>query len=156
MTRRVEPVSRGAAGPISLLHRVCFPDDPWDISAIEQIMRIPGAFGRIAWVKDHLAGFALAVALGEEVEILSLGVTRNHRRTGVGSALLDSICFESRLRGAERVLLEVAANNNAARSLYAANGFTVAGYRRDYYRQERGLVDALILRRALVTGLPPT
>ena len=30
MTSRIEPLPRGAAGPISLLHRACFPEDPWE------------------------------------------------------------------------------------------------------------------------------
>jgi [ribosomal protein S18]-alanine N-acetyltransferase len=156
MTRHIEWVSRVAAGPLSLLHRVCFPEDPWDIPAIASIMGIPGFFGQIAWENEAPAGFALALDLGNECEIVSLGVTPDQRRAGIGMALLESVCIAARRRRAESVALEVAADNAAARALYARKGFIVVGRRRNYYCQRGRLVDALILRRAVVTGLPAT
>jgi ribosomal-protein-alanine N-acetyltransferase len=154
MTSRIEPLPHGAAGAISLLHRVCFPEDPWDARAIEQIMGIPGFFGRVGWTKTVPVAFALTLALGDEAEIVSLGVLPDHRRCGIGSAILDSVCGEARLRGAERVLLEMASDNEAARALYAGRGFTVVGRRRNYYRQAERLVDALILRVQLPAASP--
>src|ERR1700739_1616377 len=121
MTSRIEPLPRGAAGPISLLHRACFPEEPWDAGAIEQIMDIPGFFGRVGWAETAPVGFALALA--EEAEIVSLGVLPDHRRCGIGSAILDAVCGEARLRGAERVVLETASDNEAAGDLYAGGGF---------------------------------
>jgi len=155
MTSRIEPLPRGAVGPISLLHRACFPDDPWDAGAIEQIMGIPGFFGRVGWAKTAPVGFALALALGEEAEIVSLGVLPEHRRRGIGSALLDAICGEARSRGAARVVLEMASDNEAASALYARRGFRVVGLRRNYYRRTERLVDALILQVQLPTALLP-
>ena len=155
MTSRIEPLPRSAVGPISLLHRACFPDDPWDAGAIEQIMGIPGFFGRVGWAKTAPVGFALALALGEEAEIVSLGVLPEHRRRGIGSALLDAICGEARSRGAERVVLEMASDNEAASALYAGRGFRVVGLRRNYYRRTERLVDALILQVQLPTALLP-
>jgi ribosomal-protein-alanine N-acetyltransferase len=154
MTSRIEPLPRGAAGPISLLHRACFPEDPWEAGAIEQIMGIPGFFGRVGWVKTAPVGFALALALGEEAEIVSLGVLPDHRRCGIGSAILDAVCGEARLRGAERVVLEVASDNEAAHALYAGRGFTVVGRRRNYYRRAERSMDAIILRVQLPTASP--
>jgi [ribosomal protein S18]-alanine N-acetyltransferase len=146
MSRRVGPLFRGAASPISLLHRACFPEDPWDAEAIEQIMSIPGFFGRIGWANKAPVGFALALALGEEAEIVSLGVLRDYRRCGIGLAILDAVCGQAWLRGADRVVLEVALDNAAAHALYAGRGFTVVGRRRNYYRRAERRVDALILR----------
>jgi ribosomal-protein-alanine N-acetyltransferase len=119
-------------------------------------MGIAGFFGQIAWGKEAPAGFALALDLGGECEILSLGVVPDRRRAGIGIALLDSICVVAGLRRAECVKLEVAVDNAAACALYAKGGFTVVGRRRNYYCQRGRLVDALILRRALVTALPAT
>jgi ribosomal-protein-alanine N-acetyltransferase len=152
MTSRIEPLLRGTASPISLLHHACFPEDPWDAGTIEQIMAIPGFFGLIGWAKTTPVGFALALALGEEAEIVSLGVLPDHRRCGIGSAILDTVCCNARLRGAERMVLEVALDNVAARALYGGRGFTVVGCRRNYYRRAERSVDALILRARLPTA----
>jgi [ribosomal protein S18]-alanine N-acetyltransferase len=151
MTCRFEPITRTAASQLSALHGVCFPEDPWDVTAIVEIMNVQGFFGQMAWKKKILAGFALALDLGNECEILSLGVVPEQRRFGTGGALLYSICLLARQRGAERVTLEVAEDNAAARALYAKRGFILIGRRRNYYCQTRGAVDALILSRPLLT-----
>ena len=140
-----------AAGAVSALHRACFPDDPWDVGAIEQVMIIPGFFGRVGWVESNPIGFALALALGEEAEILALGVISRYRRAGAGTALLEEICSEAERRGADRICLEVSEDNKAARALYAAHGFTEVGRRRNYYLRAGCFVDALILRAPIVT-----
>ena len=110
---------------------------------------MPGFFGQIAWGKQTRSGFALALDLGDECEILSLGVVPEQRRAGIGTALLNSICCAAQLRAAACVALEVAEDNVAARTLYAKQGFIVVGRRRNYYCQAGRVVDALILRRSL-------
>jgi [ribosomal protein S18]-alanine N-acetyltransferase len=151
MTCRLEPIFSTAASQLSALHGVCFPEDPWDVTAIVKIMNIQGFFGQMAWGKKILAGFALALDLGNECEILSLCVVPEQRRSGTGGALLYSICLLARQRGAERITLEVAEDNAAARALYAKRGFIIVGRRRNYYCEARGAVDALILSRPLLT-----
>jgi ribosomal-protein-alanine N-acetyltransferase len=153
VTRRLASVCGEAAGalavPLSMLHRACFPEEPWDHREMVQIIAMAGFFGRIAWEDDETAGLALALDLGGECEILALGVVPGRRRAGTGSALLASICEEAGRRGGHSVFLEVAADNAAARALYAAGGFFQIGRRRDYYRLAAGPVDALVLRRAI-------
>ncbi|HZT87059.1 MAG TPA: GNAT family N-acetyltransferase [Stellaceae bacterium] len=135
-----------AAGPLAILHRAAFPEDPWDRKALEIILRIPGAFGFIGWSEEGPAGFALAQDLGGECEILSLGVLPNRRRRGVGVRLLAAVLNEARRRGHASAVLEVAADNAAAYSLYLRTGFVEVGRRRDYYRRRGGSIDALIMR----------
>ena len=149
MSRRFELLSKVMAGPVSMLHCACFPEDPWNSLAIAEIMNVAGFFGHIAWVDEMPAGFALALHLGEECEILALGVLPSRRREGIGSALLDAICVEGRVRGARRIVLEVAVDNRAALSVYTARGFIQVGHRWNYYRQAGSRGDALVLRRAL-------
>jgi ribosomal-protein-alanine N-acetyltransferase len=155
MSRRLEQVSCFMAGPVALLHRACFLEDPWDSSAIVEILGTVGFFGRIAWENETPAGFALARDLRKECEILSLGVLPERRREGVGTALLNSVCVEARLRSAESIVLEVAVDNVAALALYTVRGFSPVGRRRNYYRRTRNSADALVLRLAL-TGTSTT
>jgi [ribosomal protein S18]-alanine N-acetyltransferase len=153
VTCRLEPLSGETAGtravPLSVLHGACFPEDPWSPQAITQIMAIAGFFGRIAWADDEPSGFALALDLGGECEILALGVIPERRRAGTGSVLLRSIGKEVERRGGDSLFLEVAADNAAARALYAAGGFFQTGRRPNYYRRPAGLVDALVLCRKI-------
>jgi ribosomal-protein-alanine N-acetyltransferase len=153
MIRRIETLFSDEIPRLAALHRACFPDDPWDAAAIEHVLRIPGFFGRVSWSGGLYIGFAMALHLGEESEIVALGVRRGHRRRGLGSVLLDSICLEGWLRGAESIVLEVALNNDAARLFYAAHGFTIVGRRPNYYRQRGEVADALVLRVPLMAGV---
>lgn len=149
MTLRITPVPSEAAAALALLHRDCFPDDPWGEPAIRRILGLFGAFGFVAWQADDPIGFVLVRDLGEEAEILSLGVTPSARRAGAAQALLDAAFAEARRRAAKSVVLEVAENNVAARALYARLRFIGVGRRPRYYRTSDGPVDALILRRSL-------
>src|SRR5207244_235196 len=37
MTPAIEPLGGNTAEPVAMLHRACFPEDPWDAADIEQI-----------------------------------------------------------------------------------------------------------------------
>lgn len=149
MSRRIGPLPPGAGGPLARLHGLCFPDDPWDGTACDAILAMPGCFGLIAWEDEAPVGFALALDLGGEGELLSLGVVPERRRRGVGAALLAAVLAEARRRGGRALLLEVADDNAAAAALYAAHGFVAIGRRRRYYRRGRALIDARVLRLSL-------
>jgi ribosomal-protein-alanine N-acetyltransferase len=153
---RVEPVQRKAAGALSKalsqLHASCFPDDPWPPQTIAEVIEMIGVFGRIASDDaETITGLALAQSLGEECEILTLGVVPKRRRGGIGSALLAAVIAETRRRGARTLFLEVAEDNTAARALYGSHGFVQIGRRANYYRRVSGLADALVLRLLLAT-----
>jgi len=98
----------------------------------------------------HELGFALGRAAADEAELLTLAVSPERRRQGMGRALLDRFEDAARTRGATAAFLEVAAGNAAARALYASAGYRQTGRRPGYYRGARGAAeDALILTKPL-------
>jgi ribosomal-protein-alanine N-acetyltransferase len=98
-------------------------------------------------------GFALARRTLDEAELLLLAVCPEVRGRGVGRALVEAVSDESRLRGAQRLMLEMR-EGNPALALYSAAGFAEIGRRRDYYRGlDRSLHDAITLARPL--GIDP-
>lgn len=149
MSVRLAPVPAFGAEPLAALHRACFPEDPWDAAAMAEITAMSGFFGRVAWQDEAPVGFALALDLKPECEILSLGTLPQHRRAGIARTLLAEVCREARERRAEFAVLEVAIDNMAARALYAGFGFTQVSSRPKYYRRGDSLIDAVILRLAL-------
>ena len=149
MTRRIEPIPEAAIEPLANLHRACFPDDPWEVAALSRIMALSGGFGWLVWEDEEPAGFVLIRDLGNECEILSLGVTPRWLRRGIAQTLLDTAFAEATRRGLASVVLEVAVDNEPAANLYAATGFVAVGRRARYYRRPDGRIDARILRRGL-------
>ena len=128
------------------LHEKCFTTPrPWSEAEISDLLAAPHVFA-----VTEPAGFLIGRAVAGEAELLTVAVDPAARRQGTGARLMAAFLAEARVRNAESVFLEVAADNAAARALYSAAGFQPAGVRRGYYRTPQGQpVDALVLRRGL-------
>lgn len=98
-----------------------------------------------------VAGYAGLDHGGEVSDVMTIAVVPRARRTGLGRRLLEELIDRSVRAGAERLLLEVRADNEAARGLYAARGFELLQTRRGYYP---GGVDALVLALDLTKESP--
>ena len=111
-----------------------------------------------AWVATAAAdapplGYALGWWVIDELQLLALAVLPEARRRGVGRRLLEHLLEEARASGGQRVILEVARTNTAARHLYEAAGFRVFNVRARYYRATGE--DALEMERPCNAGAPP-
>jgi ribosomal-protein-alanine N-acetyltransferase len=82
-----------------------------------------------------MLGFALAWLVVDELQLIWIGTRTEHRRRGVGRALLDQLIEDARALGGRRVLLEVSRDNTAAIGLYERKGFSLMRVRRGYYRK---------------------
>lgn len=118
----------------------------WSARSLAEVMALPGVFAFLALEKGEPVGFALGQVVGEEAELLTLGVIPAARRKGHSRLLLEAVLAETACRGAERLVLEVSAHNLKARRLYAQAGFEAVGRRRNYYRDRDGRgCDAVVL-----------
>jgi len=142
------------AALLSGMHRICFAE-PWSESAMAEIMAMPGTRGLIAVDGASLtpavqppgpAGFVLWRIAGDEAEILSVAVLPPWRGTGLGRAMMSAALEAAGQAGADSMFLEVAADNQPARSLYAVLGFQQVGLRKKYYAGQDAIVMKLVLR----------
>ena len=92
-------------------------------------------------------GFVVAKVLAADWEIENIIVRSGFQRQGIGSLLLARLIQEAAASHAQQVLLEVRSRNLAAKSLYAKCGFSVAGGRRNYYRDPED--DAILYKLEL-------
>ena len=123
--------------------------DPWDAYTLTAFLGQPGGFALIADDGAGPSGFLLARAVAGESEVLTLAVRPDRRRGGCAAALLAKAMATAAELGARRMVLEVGADNLAARRLYAGARFRAVGRRRGYYRNAAGLpLDALLLTAA--------
>ncbi len=98
---------------------------------------------------EPAAAFFLSRHGFEEEELLLLAVDPDHRRKGLGGALLERLGHDAKARGAARLLLEMRADN-PAEALYRALGFMPIGRRAQYYRTPTGLrLDAVTFAKDL-------
>jgi [ribosomal protein S18]-alanine N-acetyltransferase len=95
----------------------------------------------------RLAGYVVALVVGDEGEIADLAVAPEARRRGLGRALIDRMLADLAELGVRSLYLEVRESNHAARTLYDSRGFRPIGRRRGYYRHP--VEDALLLTREI-------
>jgi len=128
--------------------RRCFVQ-PWDLSGFVAELTNPRSHGLVfreeAW---GCVGFAVYWRIGEEMEILNVGVDPARRRHGYGARLVEAMLARASRTGVRRAYLEVRQSNVAARRLYAVYQFEAVAVRRGYYQRDGE--DAVIMRRELV------
>ncbi|MCL3819744.1 ribosomal protein S18-alanine N-acetyltransferase [Aeromicrobium wangtongii] len=134
------------------------PADAHDVAAIVAIEQ--ACFGASAWserlvadeiasdrhivlVSDDAAGYGAISLAGDVADLDRIAVLPQFRGRGLARELLTDLVDRARDLGAERMLLEVAADNTAAIGLYEAHGFDTISTRRGYYA---GGVDARVMQ----------
>ena len=126
---------------------------PWTAQAFADLLAQAGVF-----VLGDDDGFVLIRVVVDEAEVLTLAVRPAARRRGLGAALTRAAAAAAGSLGAERLFLEVAEDNVAARGLYEGLGFTAIGRRPGYYAAlDGGRVDAIMMSLGpleTVLGLP--
>ena len=134
---------------LAAIHAEAF-ETPWDAASLSALLASPGVF-----VVAEADGFILIRVVADEAEILTLAVRPSARRGGLGARLVEAAVVRAAALGADRMFLEVAEDNAAARALYARAGFHEAGRRRGYYaRADGSWEDALVLALNFPRPLP--
>lgn len=124
----------------------------WPELDFERLLAAPEVLGtgRIEPEGTKLVGFALSRAAADEAEILTIAVSPDRRRRGLGASLMAAHLPGLAELGVKHLFLEVNADNAAARALYARFGFRQVGMRKAYYRRESSSpADALVMRADL-------
>lgn len=165
----------GDLDAVSAVEAAAFPYTAWSRAAFAaELRQVPGSrwyavahaagtpglvLGHVGLLVPDSRPAAADPAAAASADVTTLAVHPEHRRRGVGRALLAAALAEASRRGADRVLLEVAQTNDAALALYAAAGFAELGSRAGYYAGPAGpaTVAALVLGKALPapSGGPP-
>ena len=105
-------------------------------------------------LNSHLGGYLLATIIDDEAEILSIGVTPDRQRQGVGKWLLQRFFDYGASRNIAKVLLEVAEDNVPAVRLYRGFGFVEFGRRKGYYKQGNRKIDAIMMKWCRAEAFP--
>ena len=143
-TITIRPARASDILSVGLIERDSF-SDPWGSREFTTAVESPQTiFSVAADGSGVVVGYAIAVAVADEAEILNLAVHSAHRSAGIGGKLLDTMLAKLRESGAENVYLEVRESNASARKLYESRGFEEISRRRRYYRNP--VEDSLVLR----------
>jgi ribosomal-protein-alanine N-acetyltransferase len=95
----------------------------------------------------ELAGYIICRYHVNTCHILNLCVAPHLQGRGYGKILLQDILKHRERKNIEVIVLEVRPSNTAALHLYKKMGFQQIGIKRDYYQDEEGIEDAVVLQK---------
>lgn len=123
-----------------------FTADPWSQPLFwSELAGVPETRHYVIATQDEqVVGYAGLRAVTGEADVQTIAVAPGHQRAGVGALLLTELVDEAGRRGCRTVTLDVRADNEAARRLYARFGFETLAVRSNYYGP--GL-DGVVMRR---------
>lgn len=125
-----------------------FALDAWSVETFwSELAGVPATRWYVVAIDaaGEVAGYVGLAAAQGSGDVQTLAVRRDQHGRGLGTVLLDALLAEAARRDCAEILLEVRADNPAARALYASRGFVEIARRPRYYGDGG---DALILRRS--------
>ena len=87
---------------------------------------------------NGIKGVLVYSRIYDRLEIDYIIVDKQYRRLGIASKLLKYM--EDENKGALNITLEVRESNDLAISFYKKNGFVIEAVRKNYYKEENGLL----------------
>ena len=144
MTLTVRPADAGDIDAIADLEQVAFPVDAWSQTLIEEGVAglVPTTTYFVVEQDARFVGYAAVSVVQDVAELQRIATAPDARRTGVAGALLHAVTELAAGSGAERLLLEVRVDNEAALAFYRHAGFAEIARRAGYYRDG---TDAVVL-----------
>lgn len=131
---------------VAAIERDSFGAGAWSRTLIEQELAAANRQVLLAGDESGVLGYGSILVVGDVADLQRIAVAARSRRARHGQRLLQALLSAAADRGAQRMLLEVAAANSAAIALYESFAFTPIARRRDYYGPG---ADAVVMERAL-------
>ncbi|WP_285904915.1 ribosomal protein S18-alanine N-acetyltransferase [Pseudodesulfovibrio pelocollis] len=143
MDDRVVALGEGDMDELMALERLCFA---YHWTREQFAMGLERGVYRVLGLRQggRLAGYIAFSLVEDEMEILNLAVHPDHRRCGIGAALLGRALDVCVTMGIAKSFLDVKASNVAAIDLYRKFGYEQIGIRKRYYPDTGD--DALLFR----------
>lgn len=138
-TLRLTPMIASDVAAVVQIEQQSNPE-PWSGAAFLEEMARPHSRQMVARITVHgtevVAGFICFWLVADELQILNLAVHPDHRRKGIGRALLLLSLRKGSENHSRRAVLEVRSSNRVAQDLYRSVGFRKVGERAKYYSEE--------------------
>ena len=127
----------------------CFDTETFTKQQIARLLTSYNSVSLIAREEGNIVGFVIGVIQAEENSlighIVTIDVSRSHRRMGLGIRLLQEIERIFKEKGVETCCLEAREDNRVALNLYQKLGYRKIGKLKNYYGNAHGM----FLRKSL-------
>jgi tRNA threonylcarbamoyl adenosine modification protein YeaZ/ribosomal-protein-alanine acetyltransferase len=128
------------------IEKAAYAEDPWSMAQFKEELAGKNRWYLVAELAGDVVGYVGGLTNGDAVDILTLTVSPEHRRKGIGRELLRRLIDWSRNKKVAAIMLEMRVGNVEALPLYLANGFVPLQERKNYYAPG---VHATVMRKEL-------
>lgn len=144
----IEKMSQGDIDEVQIIDSSSY-HSPWSKKAWLEEFQNPLSYCYVVKIMgeknpEKIIGFICFRIVGEESELLNIGVHPKERLKGIGKGLMNFYIDYCKERGVRSFFLEVSVNNLSAFHLYQTFHYQIIGTRKKFYSGE---VDALLMRR---------
>jgi ribosomal-protein-alanine N-acetyltransferase len=106
---------------------------PWSEEDFTRCLRQRNCIGMVAEHEDRIVGFMIYELHKTRLHVLNFAVSREFRRLGVGSQMIEKLVGKLSQQRRSRILLEVRETNLAAQLFFRRCGFRAVSVLRDFY-----------------------
>lgn len=135
---------------LELIHSIDISTNksPWSLHSYQESLEnhnhsVIGLFDD----KGELIGGCVYSIVLDEAEILQIVISKLWQGNGYGYLLLNHICDTVKSKNASQIFLEVMLGNTSAINLYHKSGFNIIGKRKNYYKVDGKLIDAILMAK---------
>lgn len=118
----------------------------WRAARVARSMRDPDTNVVVVGAPGSIVAFGIMSYLETDAHLLLFAVHPDHRRRGIGSAVLQWLEDVARAAGAKRIRVEARRDNEAARDFYSEHGYHERAIATNMYG---GAVDGVRLEKWL-------
>lgn len=142
----IRPARGSDLDEVASLDAAAFGTDAWSRGQVADELAAATRTVLVAETDGAVVAWASIVVAGDDADLTRIAVAADARRRGIARRLLDTAVAAAVGRGATRMLLEVADDNEPALGLYRAGGFEEIARRPRYYGSG---ADAVVMQRRL-------
>ena len=117
---------------------------PWSLKNFEDALTAKNLF-KVFFIEKKLVGYYVALLAADECQLLNLAIHSDFQNNGYGHYLithLKKICVNANVAS---IFLEVRSSNKKAIRLYEKNDFNELGIRNNYYKNNIGWEDGILM-----------
>jgi ribosomal-protein-alanine N-acetyltransferase len=130
---RIDKLRRRDLRQLLRIEHKVFPE-PWSPAVFNSELALrKGRLYRAAWDGNEMAGYIGFLMIDDEAHMTTIATAPAYQRSGVATTMIIDAVSTLRATGIKHISLEVAANNDAAQSLYRGFGFAPVAVRKNYY-----------------------
>ena len=129
---KIEKMTFAHLDGVCALEAACFVH-PWSRESLQNELQNDNSLFYVAGESGEIIGYIGMNFVLDEGYIYNVAVAENHRKKGIGSALIRTLVTYAKKNSFSFLTLEVRESNIAARSLYEHFGFIKVGERKSYY-----------------------